>query len=429
MNTIEELKSGKLKGIKRLKIASGLLEFPKEIFEFAETLEILDLTGNKLSFLPDEFSTLHKLKIVFLSENQFTKFPSILGKCQNLEMIGFKSNRISQIEENAFPVKTRWLILTDNKLTSIPKSISKCTLLQKCMLAGNLLSSLPTEMKNCKNLELLRISANQFQEIPDWLFSLPKLSWLACAGNPVFEKKQSNNIELPIYNYKELQLKELLGQGASGLIYKVLLPNQKEAALKIFKGELTSDGLPEDELKASRSIPMHPYIVSAIGEIENHPEHKKGLLLKLIPPNYKNLGNPPSLKTCTRDTFSDNTVFKPNEILALARKMVSIANHLIENGILHGDFYTHNTLIDENFNPLFGDFGAALLFDKKDLELKSKFEKIEVRAFGSFLDDLLSKTNESNQDKEKIQAIIDLCFQAEPSKRPTFTKLKNLLHS
>lgn len=52
------------------------------------------------------------------------------------------------------------------------------------MLAGNRLERLPDEMAACVNLELVRLSANRFREFPDWLFELPRLSWLALAGNP-----------------------------------------------------------------------------------------------------------------------------------------------------------------------------------------------------------------------------------------------------
>ena len=51
--TLEDLKSGKLIGSKTLKMACGLTEFPKEILSLADTLEVLDLSDNQLSELPD----------------------------------------------------------------------------------------------------------------------------------------------------------------------------------------------------------------------------------------------------------------------------------------------------------------------------------------------------------------------------------------
>ena len=51
-------------------------------------------------------------------------------------------------------------------------------------LAGNQLHSLPASLAQCRQLALLRMAANRFDRLPDCLLSLPKLAWLACAGNP-----------------------------------------------------------------------------------------------------------------------------------------------------------------------------------------------------------------------------------------------------
>jgi len=54
MHTLSSIRAGKLAGIKRLDLSCGLTEFPDEIFELADSLEILNLSGNALSGLPDE---------------------------------------------------------------------------------------------------------------------------------------------------------------------------------------------------------------------------------------------------------------------------------------------------------------------------------------------------------------------------------------
>lgn len=159
-HTLEALQSGELKGTNRLKLACGLNTFPDEIFTLADSLEILDLSDNNLSELPENMSDLSKLKIVFFARNQFTEFPSQLANCPSLSMVGFRSNKITHIPENVFPKKLQWLILTDNKIEQLPKSIGDCHLLQKFGLAGNLLKELPAEMSNCKSLELLRVPTN-----------------------------------------------------------------------------------------------------------------------------------------------------------------------------------------------------------------------------------------------------------------------------
>ena len=175
MQTLEQLKSGELRGFKRVKLSCGLTSIPEELYSLSETLEILDLSGNNLSDLPKEITKLTKLKILFLSDNNFTVFPEILGNFPLLEMIGFKNNQIHAISEFALPTNTRWLILTNNRLESLPTSIGKCHRMQKLMLAGNQLKALPVELKECRNLGLLRISAHWIEELPEWLLQIPKL--------------------------------------------------------------------------------------------------------------------------------------------------------------------------------------------------------------------------------------------------------------
>ena len=72
MHTLSQLKTGSLKGITSLKLSEGFEEFPREIFELADTLEVLDLSTNRLSALPEDFGRLKKLKILFCSNNPFT---------------------------------------------------------------------------------------------------------------------------------------------------------------------------------------------------------------------------------------------------------------------------------------------------------------------------------------------------------------------
>ncbi|MDD5471347.1 MAG: leucine-rich repeat domain-containing protein, partial [Sideroxydans sp.] len=176
MHTLEALHAGELAGVKRLDLSCGLTEFPRAIFELADSLEILNLSGNALSELPDDLPRLHRLRVIFCSDNRFTHVPEVLGRCPELEMIGFKANRIGTLSAAALPTKLRWLILTDNRLRTLPPELGLCTRLQKLMLAGNQLQQLPDELANCRNLELLRIAANRFEHLPDWLLKLPRLA-------------------------------------------------------------------------------------------------------------------------------------------------------------------------------------------------------------------------------------------------------------
>jgi hypothetical protein len=424
MHTLEELKLGQLKGAKHIKIACGLTEFPSEILDLADTLEILDLSQNKLKNLPPNFDKLGKLKIAFFSDNLFNELPEVLGKCRNLEMIGFKSNQIKIVSENSLPPITRWLILTNNQIELIPKSIGNCYRLQKLALAGNKIKELPKEMVNCKNLELIRISANLLTEFPNWLLQLPKLSWVAYAGNPYSETAQIPN-NLNQIDWAKLNLNEQLGQGASGVIYKsVLIGFDQEVAVKIYKGELTSDGLPLNEMNACMAAGNHPNLVNVLGKITNHPEQKEGLVMSLISSQFKNLGNPPSFESCSRDEFNSETNFTINQMFNLASGIASVCKQLHSLGINHGDLYAHNIMFDKDGNNLLGDFGAATFYDVNS-DVAEALQKIEVRAFGCLLDDMLMNTNEDKllPNIKLLEQLRDNCMQYDILKRPSFEEI------
>jgi len=430
MQNLLALQSGELKGAVSLKLSENLTEFPREIFGLADTLEVLDLSFNKLSALPADFGRLKKLRIFFCSENLFSVLPEVLGDCPSLDIVGFKSNRIEMVPPKSINPNLRWLILTNNNIAELPKEIGLCKRMQKLMLSGNRLAQLPDELSNCPNLALLRIAANKLHELPQWITQLPKLSWIAFSGNN-FSKTPAVET-LSLIHWHDLEISHLLGEGASGVISKAnrtIGEETTEVAVKIFKGNVTSDGLPEDEMTAYIAAGYHPGLVNLIGQITHHPDDKKGLVMDLIPNHFYNLGNPPSLESCIRDVFPADRKLSEKQIISVAKTIASLAAQLHEAGIMHGDLYAHNTLIDDEGSTLFGDFGAASFYDKTSTETAKALERIEVSAYGNLLDDLLSLKNEevSEEVYEMISALRDACLATVPLERPGFQDLVDQL--
>lgn len=396
MHTLADLRSGTLAGLTRINLSDNLTKFPEEIFELADSLEILDLSNNLLEMLPDDMHRLHKLKVVFCSENQFKSLPVCLGLCEKLEMVGFKSNQIETVAPESLPKNLRWLILTDNKIGSLPDSIGLHTRLQKLMLAGNQLEKLPDSLANCRKLQLLRVSANKLKSFPEVVFKLPELAWVAFSGNP-FCEKNNHYIEAKRCAFDDLELGEVLGQGASGVISKGEWREQKssenfsgvqEFAVKVFKGSVTSDGYPKDELDVCLHMGSHENLVSTFAYCDD--DKGSAALMHLIPTGYENLGQPPSLESCSRDVFPESLVLTSETVAALVSQLERAVNYLHEHEIAHGDIYAHNVLVDESYHLLFGDFGASSDFSYLTAEIKEQVKKIEKRALGYFIEDLLA---------------------------------------
>lgn len=436
MNSLHPFNLSYSMGDPRLKISQNLTEFPLEILQFADSLEILDLSNNQLKTLPQQFSQLKKLRIAFFNNNQFEEFPRVLADCPNLSMISFKGNKLQNISEDALSPNIRWLILTNNQLKTLPHSIGKLSKLQKCMLAGNQFQALPNELAHCKNLELIRLAANQLQTLPPWLFSLPRLTWVAYAGNPFCQTTaaQQNSV-LSTIDPSELRLGEVLGQGASGVIYKGLwqpgttsknLP--QEVAVKLFKGEITSDGSPLDEMQACMAAGTHANLVHVLGKLSQPIDGKAGLVFSFITSDYVNLGGPPSLDTCTRDTYKDETTFTLPVILQIVRGIASVMAHLHTRGIMHGDLYAHNILVNHQGESILGDFGAASFYNPKDNAMGEALQKLESRAFGCLLEDLLDHyvCDHKEREADAVHSLYELkqrCMNSVPNERPLFSTI------
>ncbi|MGF1726436.1 leucine-rich repeat-containing protein kinase family protein [Photobacterium nomapromontoriensis] len=392
MHTLSQLKSGELAGIQHLKLSEHLTSFPLDILSLADSLEILDLSNNQLATLPEEFAQLKKLKIFFASNNHFDTLPEVLGQCPNLEMIGFKSNIINQVPELSLPPKLRWLILTDNQIETLPDALGERPRLQKLALAGNRLTRLPQTLSQLSNLELIRISANRLTECPEQLLTLPKLAWFAFSGNP-FSQSNTNIQSVPCIPSSSFTLQNVLGQGASGIISKATWNKQQphfptNVAVKVFKGDVTSDGYPEDELQACLKVGNHPNLIQSLAQVKENDY--LALIMNLIPEHYRNLGLPPSFNSCTRDTFSPNFTLSIKQINKIVVQMQNVFAHLHSNKVCHGDLYAHNTLFDHDANIIFGDFGAATMYYMLTPSQQALIEQIERRALYHFIDDLLS---------------------------------------
>ncbi|WP_455928015.1 leucine-rich repeat-containing protein kinase family protein [Pseudomonas capeferrum] len=434
MDTLAQLKAGQLAGIKRLDLRCGLTEFPREIFDLADSLEILNLTGNALSSLPDDLHRLPHLRVLFCSENAFTELPECLGQCAQLSMIGFKSNRISRVPAAALPPLLRWLILTDNCITELPNELGERPLLQKLMLAGNHLEHLPQSLAQCKNLELLRIASNRLTRLPDWLLTLPSLTWLAYAGNPVeMAVEEARDDATPNIPWSELVLGEVLGEGASGIIRKASWTPPtgpaKAVAVKLYKGSITSDGSPLHEMHACIAAGLHANLIKVEGRVVEHPEGQAALVMQLIDPSYRNLAALPSLASCTRDIYEPTTRFSAEVAQRMARSIASVAAHLHEQGITHGDLYGHNILWNEAGECLLGDFGAASFHATADSLETRALQRIEVRAFGVLLGELLERvdTGLSEEKRSALEALRDNCCQPDVLARPGFAKIEAIL--
>ncbi|MEN1640377.1 protein kinase, partial [Pseudomonas aeruginosa] len=224
-----------------------------------------------------------------------------------------------------------------------------------------------------------------------------------------------------------------IGEGASGVIHRAGWHqpdgSTRTVALKLFKGEVTSDGTPASEMAACLAAGRHAQLIEVLGQLAGHPQGRDGLVLELLDDAYRNLAGPPSLESCTRDVYPPGLRFELATALRLAASLAALMAHLHGRGISHGDFYAHNILWREDGACLLGDFGAAS-FLPDDAVLAGALRRLEVRAFACLLEELLERSEAPPGQASLRAALVELqrrCALPRVSERPDFGEIQAIL--
>jgi serine/threonine protein kinase len=202
-------------------------------------------------------------------------------------------------------------------------------------------------------------------------------------------------------------------------------------AIKLFKGAVTSDGLPYCEVAASIGAGKHPNLINIIGIVQDHPLGVYGLVMGLIDPDFISLAGPPSLESCTRDIYTKNVGYDLPMVLNIALSIASAALFLHSKGILHGDFYAHNIMHCVKGRALIGDFGAASFYSREDAVISERLERFEVRAFGCVLEELIDRCKRFPEEINTLSVLIELkmaCLADHIQCRPSFNEICELLN-
>ncbi|MCJ2008411.1 leucine-rich repeat-containing protein kinase family protein [Methylobacterium sp. HMF5984] len=425
-DTLDALRRGDLAGARTLRLpAAGLTVLPPEIFGLADTLEVLDLSGNALTALPDDLGRLTRLQVLFCSGNPFATLPPVLGDCRALSQVGFRGCGLAEVPGEALPPRLRWLTLTDNRIAHLPDALGHRPRLRKLMLSGNRLRSLPDSLAGCDDLELIRLAANRLDALPAWLPALPALAWTSWAGN-AFEG-DAPRASAALVPFADLDAGALLGEGTSGRVHRALwrpggTAPPRPVALKLFKGTMTSDGLPEREMEACLAAGAHPNLTGALGRITGHPDGTDGLLMPLLPPDRRVLAGPPSLASCSRDVYDPALRLAPAALLRLVRGLAAGLAHLHARGLLHGDVYGHNILWDAaTGEAVLSDFGAASVLP--DGPPGVALQRVEVRAFGLLIGEVLDRAPADFPEAAALRDLERACVQAEVGARPAMAEV------
>ncbi|XP_011351004.1 leucine-rich repeat protein 1 isoform X2 [Ooceraea biroi] len=130
--------------------ALGIRSFDRQILRL-ENLRVLDLSDNKLSFLPKELGTLPHLQHLVLAQNQFGKSPRF---------------KWAWLESDAIKNNLRILDISHNFLTELPIQIGQLNALINLKACENTLLCLPGNIGTLSSLEYLDVSRNKLLCLP-----------------------------------------------------------------------------------------------------------------------------------------------------------------------------------------------------------------------------------------------------------------------
>nr|CDS27723.1 leucine rich repeat containing protein 57 [Hymenolepis microstoma] len=170
---------GLLMNMKLLNVSHNKLEFLPGELSHLNKLETLNASYNRLTTLLNSpnsisLSSLRHLRNVNLSNNQLTEFP--LELCSSdipLDILDLSKNNISLIPDATSSLQVIELDLSENKINTISESLAKCSRLKILRLAHNDIQQgeFPLALLESSNISLFSIEGNPIslkvlQELP-----------------------------------------------------------------------------------------------------------------------------------------------------------------------------------------------------------------------------------------------------------------------
>ena len=160
-------------------LAAALLQ-PDSVFH-------LDLSKQKLKYIPSELILFKKLQTLSLANNKITNLDFIKLPFNNLVKIDVSGNKIAVISSQKNSVtKLTYLNISYNQLAYLPEELNEITGIDTLICNGNKLFELPNwVMSNEKKIQYLNVAQNRLVSLPPVLNGNKDLKFIDLSQNDV----------------------------------------------------------------------------------------------------------------------------------------------------------------------------------------------------------------------------------------------------
>ncbi|XP_049806469.1 leucine-rich repeat-containing protein 40-like isoform X1 [Schistocerca nitens] len=166
----------------------NLADVPPYVFDEAAyaSVTVVDLSGNRLTELPEGMSKLNKIATEINVEcNLLENLPVSIGDFSYLQYLNVQFNKLTDLPESISELVTlRELVLACNRFQYIPPIIATLQSLEILDLKGNTLAEIDMEvLSQLGRLAVLDLSNNNISSVPPQLGNLRQLRSVKLEGN------------------------------------------------------------------------------------------------------------------------------------------------------------------------------------------------------------------------------------------------------
>ncbi|XP_074864251.1 leucine-rich repeat and calponin homology domain-containing protein 2 isoform X3 [Carettochelys insculpta] len=149
-----------------------LRDFPGGGYDLSDTTQA-DLSKNRFTEIPSDVWLFAPLETLNLYHNCIKSIPEAIKNLQMLTYLNISRNLLGTLPKYLFDLPLKVLVVSNNKLVSIPEEIGKLRDLMELDISCNEIQVLPQQIGKLQSLRELNIRRNNLHVLPDELGDLP----------------------------------------------------------------------------------------------------------------------------------------------------------------------------------------------------------------------------------------------------------------